>query len=120
MLGKLFNKTKVESQASAFTEATGDTAAFLGVSVVVGVLVGLASAVLVWAVEAVSAAAGFIEEFSSLGRFVVLITVPLGLFLAWTISERFAPDTEGDGVPEAMGALAVHSGYLPTRSVFLS
>lgn len=119
MLRELFTKTKVESQASAFTEATGDTATFLGVSVVVGVLVGLAAAILIWAVEAVVAAAGFLEQLSSFGRFAVVITVPLGLFLAWSISEKYAPDTEGDGVPAAMGALAVHSGYLPTRSLFI-
>lgn len=113
----MMNKAK-KSQASAFTEATGDTAAFLGVSLVVGILVGVAAALLIWAVGAVGRVAGLIEELSSLGRFAVLITVPLGLFLAWSISERFAPDTEGDGVPEAMAALAVHSGYMPTRSLF--
>ena len=118
MVREFLNRSKLDRQASALTQATGDTAAFLGVSVVVGVLVGLAAALLIWSIEAVQDGFDWVADVSPLARFSILITVPLGLWAANTISRKFAPNTIGDGVPEATAALAVHNGYLPTPSLF--
>jgi CIC family chloride channel protein len=46
-----------------------------------------------------------------------LISVPVGVTLAWLIARWFAPEVEGDGVAEVEAAVAVHGGYLPTRSI---
>lgn len=117
MVGRFLNKPKRDGARPALG-ATGDTAAFLGVSVVVGVLVGAAAAVLIWSTDAVSESLRNLDDGWGLGQYLFLITVPLGLWAAHSLSKRFAPDTIGDGVPEATAALALHSGYLPTRSLF--
>ncbi len=118
MLTRFFDKTKTDGADTALS-ATGDTAAFLGVSVIVGVLVGVAAAVLIWLTEAIAGGLQLLNDTFGASRFWILITVPLGLWAAHMISKRFAPDTIGDGVPEATAALALHSGYLPTRSLFI-
>ena len=117
MLTRLFNRTEKDGVDTALS-ATGDTAAFLGVSVIVGVLVGVAAAVLIWASEGVAEAFHWLNETAGGERYFILFSVPFGLWAAFTLSKRFAPDTIGDGVPEATAALALHSGYLPTRSLF--
>ncbi|MDH5505322.1 MAG: chloride channel protein, partial [Acidimicrobiia bacterium] len=117
MLTRLFNRTEKDGVNTALS-ATGDTAAFLGVSVIVGVLVGVAAAVLIWASEGVTEAFHWLNRTAGGGRYFILFSVPFGLWAAFTLSKRFAPDTIGDGVPEATAALALHSGYLPTRSLF--
>ena len=117
MLTRLFNRTEKGGVDTALS-ATGDTAAFLGVSVIVGVLVGVAAAVLIWASEGVAEAFHWLNETTGGERYFILFSVPFGLWAAFMLSKRFAPDTIGDGVPEATAALALHSGYLPTRSLF--
>jgi CIC family chloride channel protein len=100
-----------------FASAQFETARFLGLSVLAGVLVGAGAALLIWAVEWVSAGSSLLEDGTSLGRLAILVSVPLGLMLAWWIGAKVAPEVAGDGVPEATIGLAVHAGYLPTRSV---
>jgi len=92
------------------------TAAFLIVSAVVGVVVGLAGAALIGAIEGIGHLVEVVGEHVGSTRVVALVSVPLGLLLAWTIADRFAPEVAGDGVPEAMAAVAIRSGYMPTRS----
>ena len=97
--------------------AAGDTVAFLGVSVVVGVAVGAAAALLVVTTDGLQWVFEDLESLTSLGRWIVVVSVPTGLFVAWALAHNLAPQAEGDGVPEAMEALALHGGYLPTSSV---
>ncbi|MDH4116668.1 MAG: chloride channel protein [Acidimicrobiia bacterium] len=95
-----------------------ETAGFLGISLLVGVGVGLGAALLVVVAEGVDAAFEWLDEtlFSGAAWFV-LVSVPLGVTLAWWIARRFAPEVAGDGVPEAAAALAVHGGYMSTKSI---
>ena len=92
------------------------TAAFLIVSALVGVVVGLAASALIGAIEGIAHLVGEVGDRVGSFKIVALFSVPLGLFLAWTIADRFAPEVAGDGVPEAMAAVAIRSGYMPTRS----
>ena len=87
---------------------------FLALSALVGVAVGLGAAALVWALEGMHTLLQplGIEEGRSLWIF---LTVPAGLFLAWWVARRFAPEVAGDGVPEAAAALAVHGGRMRGR-----
>ena len=100
-----------------FASAQFETARFLGLSLLVGVLVGVGATLLIWAIEGVGEVVRWAEDGTNLGRFALLISVPLGLLLAWWIGAKVAPEVAGDGVPEATIGLAVHAGYLPTRSV---
>jgi CIC family chloride channel protein len=97
-----------------------ESGAFLAISLLVGVAVGVGAALLIAALDAVS------ELFTWLGdtlaggtKWFVLVSVPLGLLAAWWIARRFAPEVAGDGVPEVAAALAVRGGYLSTKSIFL-
>jgi CIC family chloride channel protein len=91
-------------------------AAFLSLAVVVGVVVGASSALLIWSIDAVEELFAELQDVLSLGDAIALISVPLGLLVAFLIAQRFAPEAEGDGVPAAMAALVVRSGRLRLRS----
>jgi CIC family chloride channel protein len=92
----------------------GGTAAFLALAVAVGVVVGLAAAALIGAISGVVDLAKWVGDETGLPKVVALAAVPVGLLLAWIIARRF-PEVEADGVPEAAAAVAIRSGYLPTR-----
>ncbi len=94
-----------------------DTAGFLGVSLLVGTAVGLGAAILVWVSQAVVFLFEGMGDATSLDGWFPIVSVPLGLLLAWWLARRFAPEVAGDGVPEASAAIGVHSGYMATRSI---
>jgi CIC family chloride channel protein len=100
-----------------FASAQFETARFLGLSLLVGVLVGAGAALLIWAVEWVGEGSSLLADGAGFGRWAILVSVPLGLLIAWWIGAKVAPEVAGDGVPEATIGLAVHAGYLPTRSI---
>jgi CIC family chloride channel protein len=86
--------------------------------VLVGILVGFSSALLIWSIDLVENGVAELADLLSLGDAVALISVPLGILLAFLIARRFAPEAEGDGVPAAMAALVVRGGRLRLRSWF--
>ncbi|MDJ0959156.1 MAG: chloride channel protein [Acidimicrobiia bacterium] len=90
-------------------------AAFLIASLTVGVLVGIAAAALFLLVGWFADIAGAVGD--AWGSWASLVIVPLGLFLAWLIARRFAPEIESGGVTETMVGLSLHGGYLPTRTI---
>lgn len=94
------------------------TAVFIGLSLVVGLVAGLGGAALIWSIELISDGVGWLDGVLSWGRFMPLLTVPLGLYAAWALARRF-PELRGSGVPETTAGLAVRSGYVPTRSSYL-
>ncbi len=96
---------------------TGDTAWTLALAALVGVGVGVAAVLLILALELITDLVADLGERSGLGTWIVFASVPLGFVGAWWIATRFAPEVEGDGVPEAAAGLAVHGGYLPSRSI---
>lgn len=94
-----------------------ETGSFLGVSLLVGVAVGLGAAVLVWVSEAVVALFDVLGDSTSMGRWFPLVSVPFGITVAWWLASRFAPEVSGDGVPEASAAIGVHGGFMSARSI---
>ena len=92
------------------------TAVFLTLALVVGVVVGVAAAALIGALELIVEGVSWATERAGAEEPVILVAVPLGILTAWFIARRFAPETAGDGVPEAAEALAIRSGHLPTRT----
>jgi len=93
-------------------------AVFITLSLAVGFLAGLAGAGLIAAIGLASRGTEELEALSGFGRYLVLLTVPIGLYLAWVLARRY-PEVKGSGVPETTAALAVRAGYIPTRSIGL-
>lgn len=92
------------------------TAVFLALALAVGVIVGVAAAALIGALEGMGHLVAWAGESLHTPELIFLLSIPLGFLVAWAIARRFAPEVAGDGVPEAAAALAVRSGYIPTRS----
>lgn len=92
------------------------TAAFLLVSALVGVLVGLAAAAVIGGISGVGHLVGIVGDHVGSTRVVALVSIPLGLLLAWSIARWLSPEVAGEGVPEAIAAIAIRSGYMPTRA----
>ena len=101
----------------ALLRQRGDTGLLL-ISLVVGVVVGIAAAALIWVLEVVEA--GFHAGGDLLAdgaAWFALVSVPLGIGIAWWLARRFAPEIAGDGVPEVTVSLAVNAGYMSTKSI---
>lgn len=90
-------------------------AAFLATSLVVGVLVGAAAALLIEGLQVASDLVVRAGRTVGAPRFILFVTIPFGFVVASWLARRFAPDTAGDGVPETRAALALQSGHIPTR-----
>ena len=97
---------------------------FLALSALVGVGVGLGAAGLVKLIEVIQMALEPLLEplfaveavgFWSVEKMWIFLTVPTGLLIAWWLAKRFAHEVAGDGVPEAIGALAVRGGRIRSR-----
>jgi CIC family chloride channel protein len=91
---------------------------FISLSLVVGLVAGLGGAALIGSIELIRDGVDWLDGSLSWGRYIPLISVPLGLFAAWSLAQRF-PELRGSGVPETTAGLAVRSGYIPTRSSYL-
>ena len=100
---------------------TRGAAAFLVAALVVGVLVGLAAALLVTLIGVVGDAAEPVREGSSawsgLGRWAAVLVLPVGIMVSYAIARRWGPGVESGGVTETMVGLSLHGGYLRTRTV---
>ena len=94
------------------------TAVFVGLALVVGFLAGLGGAALIGTLALASDFVAWFEGAVSFGRFLPLLTVPIGLSAAWALSQRF-PELRGSGVPATTAGLAVRAGYVPTRASYL-
>jgi CIC family chloride channel protein len=91
--------------------------AFIALALLVGVLAGVAGAALIASIDGLAGGVSWLEDRARFGRWLPLISVPLGLGIAWLIGRRF-PEVRGSGVPETTAGLAVRAGYVPTRSIF--
>lgn len=106
--------------------AERSTGGFLLLSALVGFGVSLGASGLVLLLEGIQSLLEPVLEplfnteevgFWDPRRAWIFLTVPVGLFLAWGIARRLAPEVAGDGVPDATAALAVHGGRIRKRVV---
>ena len=93
------------------------SAAFILAAVILGILVGLATAVLAWLIEGVVIATESFGDWTGWGRAAFLVTIPVGLTIAWLLNRKWGPGVSSGGVTETMVGLSLHGGYLPTRVV---
>lgn len=94
-----------------------ESGGFLGISLLIGVVVGVGAAGLVYSMELIGVLREQAVDVVGGHHWTYLATVPVGILVAWWVAGRFAPEVEGDGVPEVAAALAVRGGYLSTRSI---
>lgn len=92
-------------------------ASFLLAAVVLGVLVGLAAALLVILVELVTEVSLSYSDWTGWGIWAVVVTVPVGMTISWLINRRWGPGVSGGGITETMIGLGIHGGYLPTSKI---
>jgi CIC family chloride channel protein len=93
------------------------TTSFLIASVVLGVLVGLATAGLAWLIHFVESVTLSFGTWTNWGVMAFAITIPVGMSISWWLNDRMGPGISGGGVSETMVGMSLHGGYLPTRLV---
>lgn len=89
----------------------------MGLAALVGVAVGVGAALLILLVTWVGDRVDGIVEGGDYRFLLWLAIVPVALFLAWWLADRFSPESSGGGVPATAAALAVHGGYMSTKSI---
>ncbi len=100
--------------------ADRETTGLLGLATLVGVAVGAGGALLILLVSWVTRSVDdLVEGSGDTGYLLWLGIIPIALFIAWWIADRWSPESSGGGVPETAAALAVHGGYLSTTSIFV-
>lgn len=85
------------------------------VAAVIGVGAGLGAVLLIKSLELV--ADGVAELHDALGGYEawLLLTVPVAIWLAWWLTERFGPEAAGHGIPQIIAAIRVRGGRIPLR-----
>ncbi len=97
--------------------ASRGTAQFLAAALILGVLVGLGAAVLVWAIDGVVWIWESTNDGLGWGKWFWLVSIPLGLVISWGLNRRFGPGVSSGGVTETIVGATLHGGYLPTRLI---
>ena len=73
------------------------TTAFLIAALVLGLLVGLGAAVLVWAIEFAHEAFTALDDLLGWGKWFILLAIPLALLISWSLDRRFGPGVASGG-----------------------
>jgi CIC family chloride channel protein len=92
-------------------------AAFLLAAVILGILVGVAAAVLAVGIDWVESFTDAVGDWTTWQRAAFFITIPLGITASWTLNRVWGPGVSGGGVTETMMGMSLHGGYLPTRLI---
>jgi len=91
------------------------TAGFLIASMILGILVGMATSALAVLIRLISEGSINFAIWTGWGKWAVLVLVPTGLFISWLLNRSFGPGISGGGVAATMVGLSLHGGYLPTK-----
>lgn len=90
-------------------------AGFLLLALFVGAGAGIGAAILIYVLELVGQVTQWVADVPLLGNWWMFLTIPVGMFLAWSLSARFAPEVVGHGVPQIIAALTVRQGEIRAR-----
>jgi len=81
----------------------------------VGTGAGVGAAILIYVLELVGRATQWVADVPLLSNWWMFLTIPVGMFLAWSLTARFAPEVAGHGVPQIIAALTVRRGEIRAR-----
>ncbi len=84
-------------------------------ALIVGIGAGVGAAALIYALRIVSSTVLRIAEITSLDRSLLFLVIPLGIWLAWLITAKWAPEAAGHGVPQILKALTLRGGRIPPK-----
>jgi len=87
-------------------------------ALIVGIGAGAGAAALIYSLRIVSTAVLRFAEFTSLDRSLLFIVIPAGIWLAWLITAKWAPEAAGHGVPQILKALTLRGGRIPPKIPF--
>jgi len=91
-------------------------ASLMVLALVVGVGAGLGAVILVRALGWVSSSVIRLAEMGPpLGKGWLFLFIPAGIWLAWAISAKWAPEAAGHGVPQILAAITIHGGRIPWK-----
>ncbi|MCL1599606.1 MAG: hypothetical protein M3094_10500, partial [Actinomycetia bacterium] len=68
-------------------------------ALIVGIGAGAGAAALIYSLRIVSTAVLRLAEITSLDRSLLFLVIPIGIWLAWLITAKWAPEAAGHGVP---------------------
>lgn len=94
----------------------GGSGAFVGASLVLGILVGVGAAALVLTIENLAEFVGRVHDEAGT-RITIVVAVVLGMILTWVIDRLLGPGVSGGGVGDVMTSLSLEAGYLPGRLI---
>ena len=92
-------------------------AAFLLAAVILGILVGGATALLAVVIDLVESFTESVGDWSTWERATLFVVIPAGISVSWGLNRIWGPGVSGGGVTETMMGLSLHGGYLPTRLI---
>ena len=81
----------------------------------IGVGAGVGAAALIYALRVVSNVVEEISDIGSLTQSWVFIVIPIGIWLAWLVTSRWAPEAAGHGVPQILTSLTLQGGNIAPR-----
>jgi chloride channel protein, CIC family len=84
-------------------------------SLIVGIGAGVGAAILILAIDLVGRVTARVADIPSLHDWWMFLTIPVGMFLAWALTARFAPEVAGHGIPQIIAALTVRGGEIRAR-----
>ncbi|VAW06444.1 hypothetical protein MNBD_ACTINO01-2416, partial [hydrothermal vent metagenome] len=87
-------------------------------ALIVGIGAGAGAAALIYSLRIVSTAVLRFAEFTSLDRSLLFIVIPVGIWLSWLITAKWAPEAAGHGVPQILKALTLRGGRIPPKIPF--
>lgn len=84
-------------------------------ALVIGVGAGFGAAALILALRLVADAVQWIDDLAPSGQSWGLLAIPVGIWLAWAMATKWAPEAAGHGVPQILASLTVRGGHIPPR-----
>jgi chloride channel protein, CIC family len=87
----------------------------MALALVIGVGAGLGAAVLILALRAVSTGVAAVGDAVPSSEIWYFLAVPGGIWLAWLVASRWAPEASGHGVPQILESLVLRGGEIAPR-----
>ncbi len=88
-------------------------------SLIIGVGAGIGAAALIYLLRFVANVVLRVAELTPGGRSWMFVVIPVGIWISWVITAKWAPEAAGHGVPQILVALTLHGGRIRPRVAVL-